>query len=130
MSQVRDIELDVAYEVDGYFDYIMQNYIYSDIDERDRKIDWLYKHNIDWLYNQSIDIDHECAIKINDKYVVLARYDENQYSSPPNMRFFGIFSSMDKAKDTMTVWAINRGLGNEMLATCTYDWVLIDGVNA
>ena len=119
MSQVRDIELDVAYLVNLQIDrdlYVMSKR------EIDNSVDDIFDG---WVATH--EYDH--ALYFDSKYVVLARYDENQYSSPPNMRIFGIFSSKDKAKDSMAVWAINRGLGNEMLATCTYDWVLIDGVS-
>ena len=122
MSQVRDIELEVAYYTNDYINRIdtglSESYLLSTV-----------CYAVDEYFNHGVNLDHSEALMINSKYVVLARYDENQYSSPPNMRMFGIFSSIDKAKDTMAVWAINKGLGNEFLSTCEYEWVLIDGVN-
>ncbi len=109
MSQVRDIELKIAYQANNI-----------------NKTALCANKYVDFWFPVEVSRDQLIAIGINNKYVVIARYDENQYSSPPNMRIFGIFSSMDKAKDDMAVWAINRGFGNEMLATCTYDWVMID----
>jgi len=114
MSQGRDIELELAYDANRYFTAT--------------NADGAVFHSNLWFFAMKVSHWDE-AIEINNKYVVLARYDENQYSSPPNMVMFGIFSSKDKAKSAMSEWAINRGLSNEFLDNCEYEWVLIDEVN-
>ena len=117
MSQANDFELDVAYSANNHLDHCVLAGKQTNIVQRS-----------DFIFMTLKGHDHDEAIEINSKYVVIARYDMNQYVSPPMMKVFGIFSSMGEAKDRMTKWAINKGLGNEFLATCTYDWVMIDEV--